>query len=187
MIKRFEDEYPETRLQSPDSPDESNASLSEASIHSGDLQNSIEIDAALAETPLSEDENEVMRPTLSRHNSDVSLASKALNQEEGRMHRMGQQVRRDILKSDTEDHMLKPHLLLLRGLVDDLGGDEIKRKVEDVGPEGLLNEINNEASVLRQHLMRSDPDGWERFRQSHEAARRNQEVAGTDPDMSAIE
>ncbi|KFY61938.1 hypothetical protein V497_02693, partial [Pseudogymnoascus sp. VKM F-4516 (FW-969)] len=48
------------------------------------------------ETALSDDdldavpgEGRTSRPILSRHNSDVSLASKALSQEEGRMLRFG--------------------------------------------------------------------------------------------------
>lgn len=100
MITRFEDEYPETRL--PPSPPLTN------SLPSTFYTPSTPADAALAvptstdpyaypdETALSDEdldavpeEGRTSRPILSRHNSDVSLASKALSQEEGRMLRFG--------------------------------------------------------------------------------------------------
>jgi len=72
-----------------------------------------------------------VRPVLSRHNSDVSLASRALNEEEGRMHRFGQKFRRDILQDHggaKEEKEMPLHLQMLRALVEGLGGDEIKSK-----------------------------------------------------------
>ncbi|OBT83623.1 hypothetical protein VE02_07509 [Pseudogymnoascus sp. 03VT05] len=96
MITRFENEYPDTRLlpspplttalpttfHTPSAP-------APASAPAGDY-------AHPDETALSDDdidavpeEGRTSRPILSRHNSDVSLASKALSQEEGRMLRFG--------------------------------------------------------------------------------------------------
>jgi hypothetical protein len=199
MIKRFEDEYPETRLASDSTsstvPLEKQASLSENSIQSEELQGSTEMEASVVEAPGTDDEEDNMRPTLSRHNSDVSLASKAFTEEEGRMHRFGQQFRRDILKPETEDHehgttgheISEPHLQMLRATIEELGGEEIKRKVEESGPDAVIHELNEEASVLRQQLMESDPDGWEKFRVSMEVAARNQSVAGLDPDVSVMD
>jgi hypothetical protein len=198
MIKRFEDEFPETRLPgavtSPPLPDVEHASPSE----SVDLSASIEKegfdhDQTLVEPQASDDEDHLL-PVLSRHNSDVSLASKALSQEEGRMHRFGQKFRRDILKPETEDHEhgttddedQPRHLQLLRAMVEGLGGEEIRQQLESKGQDAVIEELSNEASVFRQQLIEQDPEGWEEFRESQEAAQRNAEVVGAN-DTSAIE
>jgi hypothetical protein len=187
MIKRFEDEYPETRLSgsitSPTS-DAGNASPSKHSIASAsgaDIQMS-DTEHAQADPPMSDDE--YIHPAMSRHNSDVSLASKALSQEEGRMHRFGQQIRRDILRPETEDvehgttgkEIWAPHLQVLRGMIEELGGDEIRRKVDSGGQEAVIEELMDQASLLRQKLISSDPEGWEKFKEAQGAAERNSRV-----------
>jgi len=198
MIKRFEDEFPETRLPgaitSPSLPDLEQASPSE----SVDLSASIEKegfdhDHTLVEPQASDDEGH-LHPVLSRHNSDVSLASKALSQEEGRMHRFGQKFGRDILKPETEDHEhgttgvedQPRHLQLLRAMVEGLGGEEIRQQLESKGQDAVIEELSNEASAFRQQLIEQDPEGWENFRESQEAAQRNAEVVGGN-NTSAIE
>ena len=183
MIRRFETEFPETRLPSavtsppiPDVPEATHVSPAE----SIDLSRASDIEPVLTEAPGSDDEGG-LRPVLSRHNSDVSLASRALSQEEGRMHRFGQKFRRDILKSEGEDHEhgttgqedTPLHLLQLRAMVDGLGGEEIRKKVEGLGQDAVLEELSNDASELRRRLIESDPEGWEKFRESQEAAQRN--------------
>jgi len=196
MIKRFETEFPETRLPSAvtspplaDVPDLSRVSPAE-SIDLSAAQGS-DTDPALIEAPLSDDEGG-LKPVLSRHNSDVSLASRALSQEEGRMHRFGQKFRRDILKPDGEDHEHgttgqedhPAHLQLLRATVEGLGGEEIRRKIEAIGQDAVLHELENEASELRKQLIEQDPEWWEKFRESQEAAQRN---VGINVSASAVE
>jgi hypothetical protein len=195
MIRRFETEFPETRLPSavtspplPDVPDTSRVSPAE-SIDLSAAQGS-DTELALIEAPLSDDEGGI-RPVLSRHNSDVSLASKALSQEEGRMHRFGQKFRRDILKPEGEDEHgttgqeARPaHLQLLRAMVEGLGGEEIRRNIEARGQDFVLEELENDASELRRQLIDADPEGWENFRESQEAAQRN---VGMHVSTSAVE
>lgn len=187
MINRFEDEYPETRL--PESTpallslDPENASPSETSILS-----TVAAQADESAVFANSDDEDIggMRPTLSRHNSDVSLASKALSQEEGRMHRFGQQFRRDILRPQTPDHLHNTtgkeqeakHLQMLRAMIEELGGEEIKRKVEEGGQEAVIKELGQEASVLRLRLMESDPEGWAKFKEAQEVAQKNNSVTG---------
>ena len=188
MIRRFETEFPETRLPSavistplPEVPDVSRASPTE----SIDLSRVSDTDPALNEAPVSDDEGG-LRPVLSRHNSDVSLASRALSQEEGRMHRFGQKFRRDILMPDdqdledaTTDQEETPlHLQTLRAMVEGLGGEELKHKIEERGQDAVLAELNDSASELRRQLIESDPEGWEKFRESQEAAQRNKWMGG---------
>jgi hypothetical protein len=198
MIKRFEDEFPETRLPStitsPPLPDTTRSTPEETDqdpLASSLTSTSFDTERTLVEAPLSEDEDG-LRPVLSRHNSDVSLASRALSQEEGRMHRFGQQFRRDILKTDMEQLELTPrekpiHLQLLRAMVEELGGEELKNKLLVGGEELLMKEISDEASYLRQQLKEMDPEGWEKFAESQEKAIRNQRLEGMERNVSAIE
>jgi hypothetical protein len=179
MIKRFEDEYPETRLPVEPPTTHEIESLTD-SIHTSDPHTS-DTEPAAADPTASDDEDPTTLRPLSRHNSDVSLASRALAQEEGRMHRFGQQFRRDILKPQTEDHLhgttgqevWAPHLEMLRGMIEGLGGDELRKMVEEGGQEAIIKELGGEASVLRQKLMEQDPEGWEKFREAQEVAMRN--------------
>ena len=211
MIKRFEDEYPETRLTttitSPPLPDHEQlppdqASPTDLSLTLSRNDTNTSADADVDPTPFdeaappSEDEDaSAIRPMLSRHNSDVSLASRALSQEEGRMHRFGQQFRREILKPEQADHLHSTtgledqprHLQMLRAMVEGLGGEEIKDRINKQGTDAVLEELSNEASVLRERLMEQDPEGWEKFRESQEAAIRNQRLAGLERNVSAIE
>ena len=96
MINRFEHEYPETRVAPPipiataesKDPQESPLGSLTGSVefpHNQDGHGS-DTEPAHLEVPKSDDEDAPLRPALSRHNSDVSLASRALNEEEGRMH-----------------------------------------------------------------------------------------------------
>jgi hypothetical protein len=194
MIKRFEDEFPETRLASavtsPPLPDSDITQISPA--ESIDLTASHISEEAAIEPPgsLSDDEY-----GLSRHNSDVSLASRALSQEEGRMHRFGQKFRRDILKPEGPDHEhgttgleTQPmHLQLLRAMVEGIGGEELRNKIEHEGQDKVLEELGNEASALRGQLIEQDPEGWRKFVESQEAAQRNLAVEGSESSCSVIE
>jgi hypothetical protein len=193
MINRFEDEYPETRVGPPisipptsetiDAVQESPlGSLTESGIYPGTHDgHGSDTEPAHLEVPMSDDEGEILRPALSRHNSDVSLASRALNEEEGRMHRFGQQFRRDILKPELETHHhgttgkeTEPqHLQVLRAMVEGLGGEEIRNRFQSYGGEALLNDMSNEASLLKEELKAQDPEWWETFVQSQHAAQRN--------------
>jgi len=186
MIQRFEDEYPETRLVPPlpiISPTTDTGSLNgslyssaeNTSILSGDTSTTLTdpdtsaTDAAI----LTEDDDEVIKTPLLRHNSDVSLASRALALEEGRMHRFGQHIRRDILRPQSLDHAHgttgnepeAEHLRILRNRLEALGGAEIKEKVDRLGPDAVLREIGASAEELAQ-LEREDPEAFGRFREA---------------------
>jgi hypothetical protein len=199
MIKRFEDEFPETRLPSsvtsPPLPDMGPASPSESlELGVGGESHISDTEPVFTEAAVS-DEEDGIRPVLSRHNSDVSLASRALSQEEGRMHRFGQQFRRDISKPDIEDHASKAtgipdkpmHLQMLLAMVEGIGGEDLKNRILTEGEESMMQELSNEASTLRQQLKEQDPESWVKFVESQEAAMRNQRLAGLERNVSTIE
>jgi len=79
MIQRFEDEYPETRLQHAD------AASTHSSAQSTSPPNSSvpTISTNLTENGTPESDDDEPKALRSRHNSDVSLASRALSLEEG--------------------------------------------------------------------------------------------------------
>lgn len=193
MIKRFEDEFPETRLQSEDATHPAAGaepqispcdSVDLTSINEGQVSDN---EQAIVDGNGS-DEDFIVRPVLSRHNSDVSIASRALSQEEGRMHRFGQKFRRDIIKPDGVEHESSngEHIPLLRAMVNDLGGKELQKHLENDGHDKVLQELSNEASALRKQLIDADPEGWNRFVESQEAAQRNL-AAHSKEGSSAIE
>ena len=184
MIQRFEDEYPETRLE-PQAAAKENAS--EAGSLPSSIENSLfsvgslDKNESLTErTNLTEEEEGAVRIPMSRHNSDVSVASRYLAQEEGRMHRFGQQVRRDILRPQelnyahgTTGHEYEPaHIQKLRDRLEALGGEEIKEAVEARGPEAVLRDIGATAEELLQ-LEQEDPENFEKFREAQLIAQHN--------------
>lgn len=111
IIKRFEDEFPETRVPGTTSTiatSPANGSPSGESIISNSVGGLDEPDTVQIGTPTEEEDVELsltmsLRPSLNRVNSEVSIASKAQTEEEGRVHRAGQQFRRDLLKPPTLD------------------------------------------------------------------------------------
>ena len=162
MIQRFEDEYPETRLQPP--PRASEDAISDIS---SSLDNSTLLKPAPSEPTIPpsspdmiEDDGSTTSPlirpaSLSRRSSSPSLASRQA-QEEGRMHRFGQRLRRDILRPQGEDHAHgttgteeeAAHLKDLRQRLERLEGPEIQEKVTRLGPEAVLAAIGASAEEL---------------------------------------
>ncbi|KAL8826707.1 MAG: hypothetical protein Q9191_003632 [Dirinaria sp. TL-2023a] len=168
MIQRFEEEYPETRLQPsaaaqtdqedlPSPPER--GSLDDAS----PVSHRSEAFGANNEAEW-ESNNGVRRASMTRRGSDVSLASRQA-QEEGQMHRFGQRMRREILRPQTLDHAHgttgeeKPeaqHLRELRERIEKVPGEEIRQKMSELGPDGLFEAIGTTAEELKA-LEERDP------------------------------
>ncbi|MCJ1254928.1 hypothetical protein MMC24_002744 [Lignoscripta atroalba] len=184
MIQRFEDEYPETRLESLPTRREDASEVgslpSLAGTSSLDADTSGMSEAIREDTTLSDDEDRAVRMPVSRHNSDVSLASRHLGQEEGRMHRFGQQIRRDILRPMEFDYAHgttgregePQHLRKLRETLELWKGEDIKEAVEDRGSEAVLRELGATAEELLV-LKKEDPEGFEMFREAQLIAQHN--------------
>jgi hypothetical protein len=178
VIKRFEDEFPECREVIPAAGDDVEA-LSDTMSESGSLPTNFtnpfpgKLEASdSAIDQLDADEDGVVR-TISRHNSDVSLASRTLGLEEGRMHRFGQQIRRELLRPQTLDHahgttgteFEAKHLRQLREQLESLDGAAIKEKVEGQGADAVLRELGTTLEELA-FLGQEDPESFEKFRES---------------------
>ncbi|OCT48193.1 hypothetical protein CLCR_03808 [Cladophialophora carrionii] len=187
MIKRFEDEYPETKVMAASppmangmpSPDPSvDASLLSASIDSTGVMKVTDAEGYFpSESPPKDD----YALKLSRTSSNTSLAAKAFTDEEGRMHRFGQTIRREVLKpTEMDDHLHgthasdsdPPHIAALRAKLEELKGEDIRYRVEKEGADHVVRELGINAQELLM-LREQDPKGFEAFRESQLAAQIN--------------
>lgn len=184
MIERFENEYPETRLPKPTTTiteplSDDNASISSSLEHPTTLIHPTPTYPSLE--PASPDQEDIddsttplIRPaSISRRTSSPNLASRQA-QEEGRMHRFGQRVRRDILRPESEDYAhgttgTEPppaqYLQDLRRRLEALEGGEIKERVERLGPETVFDMIGATAEELSA-WERGNPEGFERIKEA---------------------
>lgn len=187
MVERFENEFPETRLDSGSTftlTHTARENSDDTRFSSGQKSQKLDMEAVSIEPHVSDDEGNFVHHSLSRRNSDVSLASRALGLEEGRMHKWGQELRRSLIKPDEglqhENSALNIspyHLQLLRDMVKEFEGKEIRERIEKEGTDSVIAELSNEASALRSELKASDPEGWRSFVESQQVAQRNQVVA----------
>jgi hypothetical protein len=180
MIQRFEDEYPECRLRNGTSthlPPHPAPVLGSAPCSWSDWSSTGREDAE-DETLPEEDKDD--KTLLARHNSDVSLASRALSNEEGRMHRFGQRMRREVLSSQALDN--EPEIAdeeeesekikALRCKLEGMKGEEIKERVETMGAEAIIRELSTDADGLRA-IHRQDPEAFAQFRAAQLIAEHN--------------
>lgn len=202
IIKRFEDEFPDTK----EIPASTTAADSASFISSGSsfttypyddaeklLGTSISsIDLAPFASIWGEDADDAeaaqaaafgIKPRgLVRSNSSLSLSSRALADEEARVLRAGHKFRSGIVKP--EHYMLlncgvemigadPNHARLLHELFDELDDDEYTKMVEEHGAVEVF--IENKEDVVRK-LRELDPAHWDRFVESQEIARRNVEA-----------
>lgn len=182
MIERFENEYPETRLPKPTTTttepfSDDNASTSSLEhpntlIHPTPTYPALE-PASPDQEDIDESTTPLIRPaSVSRRTSSPNLASRQA-QEEGRMHRFNQRIKRDILRPETEDHAHgttgteseAQHLQDLRRRLEAFEGGEIKERVERLGPETVFDMIRATAAELSA-WERGNPAGFERFKEA---------------------
>lgn len=185
MIQRFEDEYPETRLQPPEDAS-SHSSVPSTSPPASSVPT---LDSSIPDlNNLESDEDEPMT-IRSRHNSDVSLASRHMSLEEGRLHRFGHRVRTGLLNPSrpTSSHD-DSHPAFLSGSMDDLGlpehlkglreyfshysGEEMRHMIEGKGWEQAFDSVVENAEDLR-NLEKEDPAAFKIFRESQIASLKN--------------
>lgn len=173
MIQRFEDEYPETRL--PAQPVPSSAPAETGSQNSGEDANGPAGSTGNLmdnENAIDDEETDQYAIHLSRTSSMTSLHARAMTSEEGHVHRLGQNLRRDFLNpperqvGDDEDD--ESHLVALR------------EKLERLHEQQSQSAFGNEAFVQLGNTVdelwaaqRQDVEGFEKFKQSQIAAQIN--------------
>jgi hypothetical protein len=183
MIQRFEDEYPETRLH-PSSSASTHSSLLSSSPPASSIPTMTDsyMDATTHESD--EDEPRLLR---SRHNSDVSLASRSMAIEEGALHRFGHRVRTGLLNPSRptspsaehtfisgtmDDHGLPEHLRALREYFMTMSGEELRARIQGLGWEKAFDSVVENAEELKT-LELEDPVAFKQFRESQIAALKN--------------
>ncbi|KAJ5633894.1 hypothetical protein N7528_001736 [Penicillium herquei] len=177
MIQRFEDEYPETRL-APQAVATS-APAETGSQHSGDDVNgstviSGNISGSLVdnENAIDDEETDQYAIHLSRTSSMTSLHARAMTSEEGHVHRLGQNLRRDILnppEREADDDDDSQHLAALREKLERLHEERSK---SSFGTDKAFEKIGNTVDELWA-AQRDDAESFEKFKQSQIVAQIN--------------
>ncbi|KAJ5950570.1 Leucine-rich repeat ribonuclease inhibitor subtype [Penicillium vulpinum] len=193
MIQRFEDEYPETRIV-PQLPPATPVPDT-ISQHSGDDDGSGSFAAGgnmnnsqLDETGGDEEDTDQYAVRLSRTSSMTSLHSRAMTSQEGHVHRIGQNLRRDFLKPslvpsdgdedfDYEDDT--SHIAALRQKLDLLHEQQSLSQFEGFDADMAFNHLGTTVDDL-YHSQQQDAEGFERFKQSQIAAQINSGIRSRD-------
>lgn len=183
MIKRFEDEYPETRIQSAD------ATSTTSSIPSSSPPPSTvpTLSASVTDTAVQDSDEDEPKAVRSRHNSEVNLASRAQTLEEGRLHRLGHRIRTEFINpsrpssshseqagisGSMNDLDLPPHIMALRNHFAAYSGEVIRDMTEGAGWDKAFNHIVENAEELKI-LERENPEEFAKFRDTQIAALKN--------------
>ena len=203
IIKRFEDEFPDTRIsptggdcaiEIPDSYDDDDQDqdldLEEAeSPNATTTQDSSDLtNPYFADTDPDPDAATAITKPLSRSNSQLSLSSKALAHEEARVLRAGHKFRVGVVRTDPDNMPAYAALLtlgvemvgadpnharMLHELLDELGDEDMKRAVAARGVVPVFKERKEE---ILTRLRAADPAHWDRFVESQVMARANVNV-----------
>ncbi|KAJ4185484.1 Microtubules assembly and stabilization protein [Fusarium falciforme] len=169
IIKRFEDEYPDTR-EEPAKPTRPRAETK------GAVEPPIVLppeDPSLALSDNEDDSELNAAGALSRSNS----MAKTLAEEEGRILRAGHRFRVGFFKqeqmdlfSTIDDISSDPkHVRMLSELAEDIGG-ELLEIVKEKGPARAFKEHRD---IALKSMEESDPEHWEHFAEAQHKARAN--------------
>lgn len=131
-------------------------------------------------TAAEEEEADPFAIRLSRRGSNTSLHSRALTSEEGRLHRISQNIRRDFLNPS----LIAPedggavsgddsHINAIREKLENLKDDEkMGTHVESVGADKAFHELGSTVEEL-WIIQQQDSDAFERWKESQIAAQIN--------------
>lgn len=201
IIKRFEDEFPDTReFAAADEAAPSSSSDSAVAPPSMPLATSFgsEADHMGVGSDAEDDEDggggrlPLGRPSkpLSRSNSLLSATSKGLTEEEGRVLRAGHKFRSGWLVTQQHYDLLSAaedwatagvggvgsdpnHVRLLHELVEEVDDPELNKQIER---DGIVTVFRDHRERIRDKLRSADPEHWERFEESQRMARANVNV-----------
>ncbi|KAJ5091558.1 hypothetical protein NUU61_006428 [Penicillium alfredii] len=181
MIQRFEDEYPETRIvpqpattsTAPDTSSQHSGDDGHGSTAVGDNLNNSLLDN---ENAIDDEETDQYAIHLSRTSSMTSLHARAMTSEEGHIHRLGQNLRRDFLDpslsqsdGDGDDDA---HLAALRERLERLHDEQSPSQFDSFGREKAFEELGSTVDELWA-AQKQDAESFEKFRMSQIAAQIN--------------
>ncbi|KAI1100211.1 RNI-like protein [Jackrogersella minutella] len=180
IIKRFEDEFPETRQMAPEvTPDHTIVTAPELSTS----VSSLEADAAvMSDTEELETELRSAK-SRSRSNSIISHTSKALAEEEGLALRVGHRFRRGLIKQEHYDLLTNPdeigndpnHVNIISSMINEImeGEEEVMKDVQEHGP---LRAFQKHREEIVKRLREEDLEYWDSFVEAQEKARANVQI-----------
>ncbi|KAJ5166988.1 uncharacterized protein N7482_005769 [Penicillium canariense] len=180
MIQRFEDEYPETRIQpqpAPASTAPDNASqLSGEDVHAHSIVGNLNGSVLDNENAVDDEETDHYAIHLSRTSSMTSLHARAMTSEEGHVHRLGQNIRRDFLNPPLSqgdpDNDDAAHLVALREKLERLHEQQAQSPFDSAEAEQAFEKLGSTVDELWA-AQRQDVEGFERFKQSQIMAQIN--------------
>ncbi|KAL7784381.1 hypothetical protein V8C37DRAFT_395854 [Trichoderma ceciliae] len=184
IIKRFEDEYPDTREHTEDAATQVPASPRETEVLPSSPPT---LEDAVAAGSDPEDEGELGAPkSLSRTNS---ILGKKLAEEEGRVHRAGHRFRSgftdhiDLLTTIDDVGNDPKHVHVLGELAEDVGGEFL----EMAKRKGAVQAFKENKEMLFAALKESDPEYWDRFVEAQGKARANINVPGAEKNEERLQ
>ncbi|OAA34062.1 hypothetical protein NOR_08692 [Metarhizium rileyi] len=176
IIKRFEDEFPDTREAAVEGLNSSNELRKISSTSSEEpLQMMATGDDLAVAVSDGEDEGDMhAAKPLSRSNS---ILSKELAEEEGRVLRAGHRFRSGFVRKEQFDLISTiddigsdpKHSQMLTELAEDVGGDFLER----VKQKGAVRAFKEDKDALFRSMRESDPEHWGRFVEAQQKARAN--------------
>lgn len=180
MIQRFEDEYPETRIVPQPAP--TSVAPDNTSQHSGEdatgpsVAGNLNDNVMDNENAIDDEETDQYAIHLSRTSSITSLHARAMTSEEGHLHRLGQNLRRDFLnpplsQGDPDDDAVA-HLVALRERLERLHEQQSQSPFDSAEAEEAFEKLGSTVDDL-WNAQRQDVEGFERFKQSQIAAQIN--------------
>ncbi|KAL2019734.1 hypothetical protein VTK56DRAFT_9271 [Thermocarpiscus australiensis] len=192
IIKRFEDEFPDTRVSIDSGVDvgihkaDSKPISTTPTTVDSDLANAAAVSDDNEDEAAADDDTRIKSPSLSRRTSQLSLSSKALADEEGRVLRAGHKLRAGIADRRSEHYALLTsgvemvgadpnHARLLHELLEELSDEALKREAAE---KGVVRVFQEKKEDILSKLRSADPVYWDRFVESQEMARANAHASG---------
>ncbi|SPN99547.1 related to GIP3 Glc7-interacting protein whose overexpression relocalizes Glc7p from the nucleus [Cephalotrichum gorgonifer] len=202
IIKRFEDEFPETRepdislLEELQADDDGGKEEEKEGAEEEEKQGGKEGDAEKDKESEGEDGAVGLRirPVSVQSSSSLHNITRSLDSEEGKSLRLGHHFRTSIVHSpekyaevllaSVDDVESDPQLMqVLSEMIKDMNDPELERLVKEKGPARVFRE--DRARVV-EGLREMDPDHWEVFKESQVMARENV-LVGREEKRSAVE
>lgn len=192
IIKRFEDEFPETKeaadsavsIPPPEHPLEKTTTRNSMSSADGEPEPSAGASDAEEDTEI-----HAGKGSLSRQSSNLSLSSMAQNREEGHALRAGHKLRAGwVLTSEQYRLLASPGLeevecsptlaRVFSEMLDELGDEELLRLRDQ---KGALRVYQEHRQSIIDGFREADPEHWARFVESQQKAKANVKVAQPKP------
>ncbi|KAE8355029.1 hypothetical protein BDV28DRAFT_129776 [Aspergillus coremiiformis] len=182
MIQRFEDEYPETRIVPQPvfstAPDTSSQNSGD-DVNCGPVFGTQPATDHDDECAIDDEDADQYVVGISRTSSMTSLHARAMTSEEGHVHRLGQNLRRDFLNPSFDQTYDDPsltlddaHIAALREKLERLQEEQTHPRFDSVATDKAFEDLGSTVEELWA-AHKQDTEAFEKFKQSQIAAQIN--------------